>query len=191
MKRNPWRKLWLASLLTFGLGVPAIADDDNAGEPEIVSEATDPTSAQSDQIFGPETNLPLPRFVSIKASEANIRRGPSLSHRIDWIFQRRNMPVQVVAEYGHWRRVTDREGIGGWIHYSLLSGSRTVIIAQDLTPLYPRVGAVANEVARLEAGVIGRVQECERDYCRISAGGYRGWAKKDALWGVGADEIID
>ena len=50
----------------------------------------------------------MPRYVSMKANEGNVRRGPSLSHRIDWVFQRRNMPLQVIAEYGHWRRVIDR-----------------------------------------------------------------------------------
>ena len=63
--------------------------------------------------IGPETNLPVPRFVSLRAHEANVRRGPSLSHRIDWIFKRRDMPLQVIAEYGHWRRVIDRDGQGG------------------------------------------------------------------------------
>ena len=41
-----------------------------------------PLAAQQGDI-GPETNLPMPRFVSLKASESNVRRGPSLSHRID------------------------------------------------------------------------------------------------------------
>ena len=75
---------------------------------------------------GPVTHLPIPRFVSLKASEGNVRRGPSLTHRIDWILKLRNMPLQVVAEHGHWRKVLDFEGAGGWIHYSLLSGARTL-----------------------------------------------------------------
>ena len=54
---------------------------------------------------GKVTNLPIPRYVSLKAEEGNVRRGPSLSHRIDWVFQRRNMPLQVTGEHGHWRRV--------------------------------------------------------------------------------------
>ena len=81
------------------------------------------------------TNLPMPRYVSLKADEGNARRGPSLSHRIDWVFTRRDMPLEVTAEYGHWRRVQDRDGQGGWVHYSLLSGVRTVIVDADLTPM--------------------------------------------------------
>ena len=80
---------------------------------------------------GPVTNLPIPRYVSLKASEGNVRRGPSLNHRIDWVFKHRNMPLEVTGEYGHWRRVIDRDGVGGWVHYSLLSGMRTVIVEQE------------------------------------------------------------
>ena len=49
---------------------------------------------------GPVTNLPLPRFVSMKASEANVRRGPSLTHRIDWVFKRKDVPLEITAEHG-------------------------------------------------------------------------------------------
>jgi len=140
---------------------------------------------------GQVTNLPLPRFVSLKASEGNVRRGPSLSHRIDWVFTRRDMPLVVTAEYGHWRRVEDRDGQGGWVHYSLLSGVRTVIVAEDLTPLRMKPQDGAPVFARAEAGVIARLGECGTDWCRISAAGARGWAPKAALWGVAAEEIRD
>ncbi len=141
--------------------------------------------------LGPETNLPLPRFVSLKASEANVRRGPSLSHRIDWVFQRRNMPLQVIAEYGHWRRVIDRDGQGGWVHYTMLSGARTVLIDGETTALRTRPEAGALENAMLEPGVIARLGDCNPEWCRLTAGGYRGWAPKTVLWGVTASEIRD
>lgn len=141
--------------------------------------------------LGPETNLPLPRFVSLKTGEGNARRGPSLSHRIDWVFLREDMPLMITAEYGHWRRVVDRDGLGGWVHYSLLSGSRTVIVDEDMLTLRSRAEPAAPEVALLEQGVIARLDRCDPDWCRLSAGGFRGWAPKTALWGVGADEILD
>ncbi len=140
---------------------------------------------------GPVTNLPLPRFVSLKASEGNVRRGPSLTHRIDWVYKRRDMPLQITAEYEHWRQVRDRDGAGGWVHYSLLSGVRTVLIEQDLLSLYQRPDKNSAVVARLELGVIARLGKCDEVWCRLSAAGYRGWAPKTALWGVRVDEIRD
>ena len=140
---------------------------------------------------GSVTNLPLPRYVSIKSSEVNVRRGPSLTHRIDWVFTRENMPVEITAEHGHWRRVRDREGAGGWVHYSLLSGTRTVIVDQDMLALHNRPDTTAMTTAKLEQGVVARLDSCTQDWCRLSVGGFRGWAPKTALWGVKPDEIRD
>lgn len=138
---------------------------------------------------GAVTNLPIPRFVSMKASEGNVRRGPSLTHRIDWVYKRRDMPLEVTAEHGHWRRVRDRDGAGGWVHYSLLSGVRTVIVEQDLLSLHRRPDPQSHVTARLEMGVIARLGECRPLWCELSVAGYDGWAPKSALWGVRADEI--
>ena len=120
-----------------------------------------------------------------------MRRGPSLNHRIDWVFKRRNMPLKVIDEYGHWRRVTDRDDEGGWVHHSLLSGTRTVIIQDDLMPIYARADPSTLVNAHLQAGVVARLRKCTRDWCQISVDGYRGWAIKTGLWGVGADELRD
>jgi len=140
---------------------------------------------------GSVTNLPLPRYVSMKANEGNVRRGPSLSHRIDWVFKRRDMPLQITAEHGHWRRVEDRDGAGGWMHYALLSGARTVIIEKDMLVVRARPDGGSPEVAMFEAEVIARLGSCVPDWCRISAGGYRGWAKTETFWGVTPGEIRD
>ena len=140
---------------------------------------------------GPVTNLPLPRFVSLKTDEGNVRRGPSLSHRVDWVFKRRDMPLEVTAEYENWRRVQDRDGAGGWVHYSLLSGVRTVLVEDERVALHMKPDADSPVNVEAEAGVVARLGPCEPDWCRLSVGGYRGWAPKRALWGVAPDEIRD
>lgn len=140
---------------------------------------------------GPVTHLPLPRYVSLKAAEGNVRRGPSLSHRIDWVYKHRNMPLRVTAEHGHWRRVEDRDGVGGWLHYSLISGNRTVIVEANMLQLYSRPDATTHVNAALESGVIAELGACDAQWCRLRAGGYRGWARREALWGVLPHEIRD
>jgi SH3-like domain-containing protein len=141
------------------------------------------------QELGPVTNLPLPRFVSMKAAEGYARHGPGKTHRIDWVYKQRNQPLEITAEYGHWRRVRDRDGVGGWMHYSLLSGTRTVLVEADLVPLLriPEEGAQVN--AHVEQGVIARLGKCLPDWCRITAGGRSGWVRKTVLWGVAPDEL--
>ncbi len=140
---------------------------------------------------GPETGLPLPRFVSLKSSEGRARRGPNRSHRIDWLFTRRDMPLRVTAEFEHWRQVEDHEGQGGWMHHALLSGVRTVLVMEDMVTMrnQPQPGAL--EVAHLQAGVIARILRCEPDWCRIGVEGHRGWVERNALWGVEPHEFLD
>ncbi len=146
-----------------------------------------PVAAQD--VRGPVTNLPLPRYVSMKAAEGNVRRGPSLTHRIDWVFKRRGMPLQITAEYGNWRKVQDRDGAGGWVHYALLSGLRTVLIESEILPVYARPDPNSTVNAHFETGVVARLGACSLDWCRISAGGYKGWTLKGNLWGVDPSEI--
>jgi SH3-like domain-containing protein len=138
---------------------------------------------------GSVTDLPLPRFVSMKASEANVRRGPSLTHRIDWVFKRRNMPLRITAEHGHWRRVEDRDGMGGWMHYSMISGTRTVLVEQDMLQLMVRPDTSAQIAAQLELGVVAQLGDCSSEWCELRSGGYKGWAPKARVWGVSAQEI--
>mgnify|MGYP005853969197 CR=1 FL=1 len=151
-----------------------------------------PAAAQEATRRGPETNLPLPRFVSLNVERANIRRGPGVSHRIDWVFLRRGEPLEVTAEHGHWRRVRDADAAEGWVHHSMLRPTRTAVVIADPEALMrrdPRDDAAL--VARLETGVTGRLDRCVRDWCRMEAGGFRGWVAKPGLWGVGATEEFD
>ena len=138
---------------------------------------------------GSETNLPIPRYVSLKSDTGNVRRGPSTNHRIDWVFKRRNMPLKIIDEFGHWRRVTDRDDVGGWVHHALISGTRTVIVMEDMMSLYSRADPNTLVKAHLQAGVVARLGKCSLDWCQLSVDGYRGWATKIGLWGVEADEL--
>jgi SH3-like domain-containing protein len=140
---------------------------------------------------GAVTNLPLPRFVSLKASKANARRGPSLSHRIDWVYKRKHMPLEIYAEYENWRRVRDIDGAGGWVHYSLLSGVRTAILKVNMQPLSKGPDENSNIVARFEKDVIAKIEKCELKWCQLTTGGYKGWVPKTSIWGVYDEELRD
>lgn len=157
MKRGIWL---IASLLLAVLSGPAGAQD-----------------------TGAVTGLDLPRFVSIKGAKANARRGPSLDHKIDWVFVRRNLPVQVTAEHGHWRRVRDMDGEGGWVHYSLLSRSHTAIVTEAELPIHysPRPDLKPRAIA--QRGVIVSVDSCDDTWCKIRIGEDSGYAARDGLWG--------
>jgi SH3-like domain-containing protein len=170
---------------------PALAAPGPAPDPAVTPAATANPPAPRDPNRGSVTNLPLPRFVSLKGNEGNARRGPGLTHRIDWVFTRSGMPLRITAEYEHWRRVEDAEGVGGWVHYSLLSGVRSALVAQDLAEFRSRPQDEAEVIFKAERNVVGWVQECLPDWCRLSVDGEKGWIRKAALWGVAPAEMIE
>ena len=138
---------------------------------------------------GQVTNLPIPRYVSLKTNEANARRGPSLSHKIDWIYKRQNMPLEIYAEYENWRRVRDFEGLGGWVHYTLLSGKRYVLIKNELLEMRLLPSVESQVIAKVPQFNIANLDKCNKDWCRIIDNGYKGWVLKSEIWGVYDNEI--
>ena len=144
-----------------------------------------------DPNIGAVTQLPLPRYVSLKTNEGNARRGPGLTHRIDWVFTLAGMPLRVTAEYENWRRVEDADGAGGWVHYSLLSSARAALVTQDMAEFLVQPEDGAAVVFQAEYGVVGRLLECDRDWCRLSVDGEKGWARKAAIWGVEPEERVE
>ncbi len=178
----------LAGILVAGLAVATAAAEETAS---VTSVTPLVAGAPAEAGKGPVTSLPLPRYVTLKTDEGYARRGPSLSHRIDWVFTRAGMPLKVTAEFEHWRRVEDADGAGGWVHYTLLSGTRSVLVTGDMTELRDAPEPDAAAVVVAEYGVIGRLLACTRDWCRVSVEGTRAWAPKSALWGVEPDEVFD
>ena len=145
------------------------------------------------------SGYPVPRFVSLKSDPVNLRKGPGREYPKSWIFRRAGMPVEVIQEYEHWRRVRDSEGAEGWIFHSLLSGRRTVLVrpwdakkggASALINLRAAPRTSARAVARLEAGTLAAVKSCTRTWCLVKIGAYGGYLQKSDVWGVYPNETL-
>lgn len=153
------------------------------------------TLAATPALVGIETGLPLPRFVSLKAGKVNVRVGPSRSHPVLWIFQRKGMPVEVIAEFEHWRRIRDADGDVGWIFHSLLDGRRTAVVKtmedDETMPLHATPDAAAEILAAAEPGVVVKVETCQIRWCLVGADGYAGWSLKEHLWGIYPEESFE
>jgi SH3-like domain-containing protein len=153
-----------------------------------------PAAAQ--QRLGPETDLPLPRFVSLNSDRVNVRVGPGSDYPVAWIYVRLGLPVEVTEEVDNWRKVRDSNGDEGWVFYSLLSGERTVTVAPngaaDPLPLYASASETARIVAYLDPGVQANLlQTCADGWCRIRGTGFDGWIQDLNLWGVYPGEAVE
>ena len=145
---------------------------------------------------GPNSGLPMPRFVSLKADEVNVRKGPGWDHAVAWVFRRAGLPVEVIAEFDVWRQVRDSEGATGWVIGSLLSGRRTVLVApwqgKDKTIDLQGTAAKSAQIsAKLAPGVLGDVQQCDGAWCRIYAGDLSGYIGQELVWGAYPGEKIN
>ena len=153
--------------------------------------AATPLVARAEEGVGPVTNLPLPRYVSLRSDKINVRRGPGLDYRKDWVFRRAGLPVRIVDEYGDWRRIVDKDEAGGWVYHAMLTGRRTVLIIEDGVVLRDEPSDAAAAAAMAEQGVVARLESCGLDWCEIEADGYMGWVRKSSLWGVGPAELVE
>jgi SH3-like domain-containing protein len=167
------------------------------GTPEPVlaqpGEVTGSTADAPVQV-GP-SGLPLPRFVTLKASKVNVRKGPSHEHAIAWVFLRKGLPVEVTAESDNWRKIRDSDGSEGWIQQSMLTGKRNALVASWVGKkgimLRAQPNAKAEAVVNLAGGVMGQIDSCNGGWCYLSTQDYEGYARQDELWGVYPGEVVD
>ena len=145
-------------------------------------------SASDGLIISKKTGLPLPRFVSLKGNKVNLRRGPSLDYKIDWVYKRKHLPLMIVSEFGHWRKVTDFEGYSGWIYKDLLSGSRYIIVKKEKTLLRNKPSFDSLGKAIMKREVIGKLIECKGLWCFIRIKNMRGYVLAEHIWGISVDQ---
>lgn len=154
-----------------------------------------PLGAQGARL-GRVTGFELPRYVSLRASKARLRVGPGTQYPIKWVYVRPGIPLEIIAEYGNWRKVRDWSSAKGWMYQSLLSGRRTAVVAPwqtDLVPLRRGRSEKAVVNAMLSPGVIVRLERCGDEWCRISVKDdvWNGYVSQAKLWGVYPGELLE
>lgn len=167
-------KIPLVLMVAIGIGVLSIA------------------ASHAQSINRGPSGLPLPRFVSIKAQQVNMRVGPSVDHAIAWRYQRSGVPMEIIQEYDNWRRVRDAEGTEGWINQALLTSDRSAVAAPWMRNRGENVHVSMHSgrekrgrlVAQLEPGVILQLNSCDGAWCEASVEGVQGWVAQAELWGA-------
>lgn len=138
-----------------------------------------------------EAGLKVPRFVSLHADRVNLRTGPGRQYPIEWVLTRKDMPVEVIAQFEHWRRVRDWDGTVGWVQEHMVAGRRYVLVGKGGDrPLRQQPDPAAAVIARAEPGVVARLLECRVAMCRVEAEDISGWIRRSDLWGVYPDEAV-
>jgi SH3-like domain-containing protein len=141
---------------------------------------------------GATTGMKLPRFASLRSDEVNLRSGPGTRYPIEWVYKRRDLPVEIEREFEVWRLIRDSDGIRGWVHEATLIGRRSFEVEHQDATLRAEPRETAEPVAILKAGVIGRIRSCAAgsDWCRVQVDSYGGFLPRAAFFGTLPGEVI-
>ena len=141
---------------------------------------------------GNETGLKIPRFVSLKSNEVNLRVGPSKNYPINIKYIEKNLPIEVIDEFKEWRKIKDFEENIGWLHKSLIKGERYILTGynnEKNTIIYNRPNG--ERIGSIKKNNIFNLKSCLLNWCKIDNKNLSGWVYKNSLWGVYDDEIYN
>jgi SH3-like domain-containing protein len=121
-------------------------------------------------------------FLSLKKNKVNVRYGPSLDFPIKYIYRKINLPIKQIDKKENWRRIIDAKNNSGWIHWSQLKKINSIIVLKEKI-LFKKPSVFSKPIAKIKKGRLLVVQKCEVNWCKIESEKYKGWIKKDNIWG--------
>lgn len=134
----------------------------------------------------------LPRFASLKSDQVNLRAGPGTRYPIQWVYNRRELPVEIEREFEVWRAIRDPDGVRGWVHQATLTGRRTFVVKGADATIRSDRKDTASAVAIARVNVMGRLRSCEAGsaWCEVRVGNVRGYLRRDQIWGLLPNEVV-
>ena len=121
-------------------------------------------------------------FLSLKKNKVNVRYGPSFESPIKFIYKRINLPIKQIDQKENWRRIIDFKNNTGWIHWSQLKTTNSIIPLNDKI-LFKKPSYFSRPLAKIKKGRILIIQKCTKDWCKIKTVKFNGWVKTDNIWG--------
>ena len=165
-----------------------------APKPDNVPPTASTPPAATDSKQGdvkPGEAKPGPRFATLRADKVFLRSGPSADYPVQWVYIRKGLPVEILANFDIWRKIHDFDGTEGWVNQQMLSGRRNVLVSGAIRELHHEAQPDSPVVARLEPGVVAQLAHCNPQWCELKTGGYRGWLKREEIWGLEPGEVVE
>ena len=133
---------------------------------------------------GSVTGFEIPRFVSLKSNEINLRVGPSINYPINLKYIKKNLPIEIIDEFDVWRKIRDHQNNIGWIKKGLLKGDRYLLTGIDNNNVKIFNNPLGKEIGVIKKNNIILLEKCLQNWCYISHPRIEGWISKDGIWGV-------
>ena len=122
-------------------------------------------------------------FLSLKKNKVNVRYGPSLESPIKYIYKRIDLPIKQIDKKENWRRIIDSKNNSGWIHWSQLKKINSIITLEDKI-LFKTPSYLSKPLAKIKEGRLLIIKKCDNEWCKIESENFKGWIKKDNVWGL-------
>ena len=123
-------------------------------------------------------------FLTLRNDKVNLRQGPSFDYPVKIFYKKKFLPVLIQDRSDNFRKIRDHENNSGWIHISQLSKKKAAIVIDDDLILFNSSTMYSNPVAILKKGRLVQIKKCEKNWCKIKTGKFKGWVKKNSLWGL-------
>ena len=123
-------------------------------------------------------------FRTLRNDKVNLRQGPSFDHPIKIFYKKKFLPVLIQEHSDNFRKIRDHENNTGWIHRSQLSKKKAAIVIDEELIMFSGSTIYSNPVAILKKGRLVKISKCNEDWCKVKSDEYKGWIKKESLWGL-------
>jgi len=123
-------------------------------------------------------------FLTLRNDKVNLRQGPSFDYPVKIFYKKKFLPVLIQDKSDNFRKIRDHENNTGWIHMSQLSKKKAAIVIENELTLFKSPTIYSYPIAILKKGRLLRVKKCKNDWCKIITGDFKGWVKKESLWGL-------
>ena len=122
-------------------------------------------------------------FLTLRFDEVNLRQGPSKKYPVKIFYKKKYLPVLILDQFENFRKIKDHENNTGWIHVSQLSKKKAAIVIDDKLIMFKNPTIYSKPLAILKKGRLTKILKCKEYWCKAKSDKYKGWLKKDSLWG--------
>ena len=123
-------------------------------------------------------------FLTLRNDKVNLRQGPSFDYPIKIFYKKKFLPVLIQDKSDNFRKIRDHENNTGWIHISQLSKKKAAITIDDNVLVFSKPSIYSTPKVILKKGRLCKIRKCKNEWCYINVDKFKGWVKKQSLWGL-------
>ena len=123
-------------------------------------------------------------FLTLRYDKVHLRQGPSREYPIKILYKKKFLPVLIQDKSDNFRKIRDHENNSGWIHVSQLSKKKAAIVIDEQLIMFKNPTIYSKPIAVLKKGRLTKIIKCKEIWCKAKSDKYKGWIKKDSLWGL-------